>query len=194
MASTISSAVKPFPRRWVTRLPPPGAKPSIHFLGTSPPSPRPDRYSRACALPFPLPRISCRWKNSADSRQTSFRRWRFVRVRPSHSDSAISMWARSASLRTASGNDRSSSFITRSNALPPSSHPKQCQSCVDGSILNEGVFSWCSGQQAQKSRPFRFTWVRSATSATRSVASRTFCTSSWLIRPLAKRFLLFVIM
>ena len=53
----------------------------------------------------------------------------------------MSMWARSASLRTASGKERSSVFMTKANTSPPSLQPKQCHSCTDGSILNEGVFS-----------------------------------------------------
>ena len=93
------------------------------------------------------------------------------------------MCARSASLRTASGKDRSSVFMTKPNTSPPSPHPKQCHSCSTGSILNDGVFSLCSGQQHQKSRPRCFTGTRSPMTATTSLASRTFCMSSSLMVP-----------
>jgi hypothetical protein len=71
--------------------------------------------------------------------------------------------------------------MTKANTSPPSPQPKQCHSCVEGSILNEGVFSWCRGQQHQKSRPFCFTGTRSPTTAIRSLASRTFWMSSSLM-------------
>ena len=54
----------------------------------------------------------------------------------------MSMWARSAKRRTASGKVMSSVFMMNENTSPPSPQPKQCHSWVDGSILNDGVFSW----------------------------------------------------
>ena len=75
---------------------------------------------------------------------------------------------------------------------PPSPQPKQCHSWVAGSILNEGVFSWCSGQQHQKSRPFCLTGVRSPMTATRSLTSRTFWISSSLM-PATGPLFLFVV-
>ncbi len=73
--------------------------------------------------------------------------------------------------------------MTKPNTSPPSPHPKQCHSCSTGSILNNGVFSLCSGQQHQKSRPRCFTGTRSPMTATTSLASRTFCMSSSLMVP-----------
>ena len=42
---------------------------------------------------------------------------------------------------TASGKLRSACLITKPNTSPPSPQPKQCHSCVAGSILHDGVFS-----------------------------------------------------
>ena len=92
---------------------------------------------------------------------------------PAPPSSTISMRARSASRRTASGNSRFCVFMRKPNASPPSPQPKQCHSCVAGSTLNDAVFSPWNGHRPQNRRPFWRRGTVSETSATISVASRT---------------------
>src|SRR5713226_9169690 len=88
------------------------------------------------------------------------------------------MPARAASRSTASTKSRCSSSRMNVIASPLFWQPKQYQTPFSGLIENDGDFSVCNVHITVTLRPTRLSEMCSPASATRSVVSRTRCTSS----------------
>src|SRR3989338_6595678 len=76
------------------------------------------------------------------------------------------MPARAARICKASGNSTPSSCFTNSKTSPPRPQPKQCQICLVGETMKDGVFSWWNGQSPRKFAPDFLSFTYSPTKST----------------------------